>query len=180
MIPQIAHACIIADYQERLESSIQPSPDIFLWGTAKKSTNSHYLEQIGKKVTHLGLDRDELSVLDVTDEEFASMWPERPDVTDTWPMAMLAKEKDGTGSKDLTIMREITRRHLLSFMMPPSSSAFLFLVSIGREAISATNRLSSIRRFIALAGKVTLVGMDIYSLVNTLGILLQWYGQNRD
>jgi hypothetical protein len=118
--------------------------------------------------------------LDVTDEEFASMWPERPDVTDTWPMAMLAKEKDGTGSKDLTIMREITRRHLLSFMMPPSSSAFLFLVSIGREAISATTRLSSIRRFIALAGKVTLVGMDIYSVVNTLGILLQWYGQNRD
>lgn len=51
-------------------------------------------------------------------------------------------------------------------MIPSSSSAFLFLVPIGREAIGATKRLASIRRFIALAGKVTLVGMDVYSVVD--------------
>lgn len=55
---------------------------------------------------------------------------------------------------------------MLSFRMPSSFSAFLFLVPISGEAISATNRLTSIRRFMALAVKVTPVGIDIYFVVD--------------
>ncbi|KAJ5963297.1 uncharacterized protein N7479_003173 [Penicillium vulpinum] len=107
MTPQIARACINANYQE-LFDSLNAKPDIFLWRAAEESPNSHYLEQIQEKARELGLDRYELSTLDEPIEEFASMWPFRPDVTDTWPMAMLANEMKSTASLGLTVVREIT------------------------------------------------------------------------
>ena len=36
------------------------------------------------------------------------MWPERPDVTDTWPMAVLAQEIDPMIQEDLVLVRDIT------------------------------------------------------------------------
>ncbi|OQE18517.1 hypothetical protein PENFLA_c021G02635 [Penicillium flavigenum] len=119
---------------------------------------------------------DELSVLDVPDEEFASMWPKRPDVTDTWPMVMLAKEMDGTGYKDLTIVHEITIDQI-GFepecdAMPSAVERFRLNVCLADPSIRPSPSFEIldlgeiIRRFIALAVKVTLVGMDIYSVVN--------------
>lgn len=112
MTPQIARACINANYQA-LFDGLNATPDIFLWRAAEKSTNSHYLEHIEQKATELALDRGELSELDVPDEEFISMWPARPDLTDTWPMAVLAQEIDAIGLRgDLTIVRELTIDHI--------------------------------------------------------------------
>lgn len=93
MTPQIARACVNTNYQD-LFNSLNATPDIFLWRAAEKSRNSHYIEKIEQKATELRLDRREFSGLDVPIEEFASMWPERPGVTDTWPMAVPAQEID--------------------------------------------------------------------------------------
>ncbi|OQE36002.1 hypothetical protein PENCOP_c012G08868 [Penicillium coprophilum] len=107
MTPQIARACINANYQE-LYDSLDVTPDIFIWRAAEESTNGHYLQQIEQKAMELGLDQAELSVTDVSDPEFAYMWPQRPDVTDTWPMAVLTQEIYSAVSQDLTVVREIT------------------------------------------------------------------------
>jgi hypothetical protein len=110
MTPQIARACINANYQD-LFDSLNAVPDVFLWRDAEKATNKHYLEQIEQKATELGLDKYKLSVYDpITEstEGIASMWPRRPDVTDMWPMAMLEQEMRGTGCQDLNLMREMT------------------------------------------------------------------------
>lgn len=107
MTPQIARACINANYQD-LFNSLNSTPGIFLWRAAEKSRNSHYLEKIEQKETELGLDRSEFSELDVPIEEFASMWPERPDVTDTWPIAVLDQEIDPMFQEDLVLVRDIT------------------------------------------------------------------------
>ncbi|KAJ5870984.1 hypothetical protein N7455_005925 [Penicillium solitum] len=107
MTPQITRACMNANYQD-LFNSLNATPDIFLWRTAEKSRNSHYLEKIEQKATELGLDRREFSDLDLPIEEFASMWPERPDVTDTWPMAVLGQEIDPMIQEDLVLVRDIT------------------------------------------------------------------------
>ncbi|KAJ5214661.1 hypothetical protein N7449_001830 [Penicillium cf. viridicatum] len=45
-------------------------------------------------------------------------------------------------------------------------SALLSLIPIGSEIIGAVNGLASIGRFIALVGEASLVGMDIYSIVD--------------
>jgi hypothetical protein len=110
MAPQIACTCINANYQD-LFDSLSAIPDTFLWRDAEKSTNSHYLEQIEQKATELGLDRHKLSVHDSLTEStegIASMWPDRPDVTDLWSMAMLDQEMRGIGFQDLTLVREMT------------------------------------------------------------------------
>lgn len=71
--------------------------------------NSHYLEQIEKKATQLGFVLDKLSAMNVPNEEFSSIWPNKPDMTDTWPMAVLAQEMDDTElQEDLTILHERT------------------------------------------------------------------------
>ncbi|KAJ6179112.1 hypothetical protein N7519_009573 [Penicillium mononematosum] len=91
---------------------------------------------------------------------------------------------DGTGSKDLTIVHEITidqigfepegvaipsavERFLLHVCLTEPSirpSPPFEILDLGEiESIGATNRLASIRRFIALAVKVTLV---CYSVVD--------------
>lgn len=107
MTPQIARACINADYQN-LFDNLNATPDIWLWQDTEKATNSHYLEQIEQKATELGLDQEKLSVQDPPDPGFAYMWPDKPDVTDTWPMAVLAEEMSSVGSQIFTLMREST------------------------------------------------------------------------
>jgi hypothetical protein len=110
MTPQIARACINANYQD-LFDSLDPTPDIFLWVDAEKVPNTYYLKQIEQKAMELGLDRFELSVFDSSTEcpeHMASIWPQRPDVTEMWPMAVLAQEMFGTGYHDLNITREMT------------------------------------------------------------------------
>lgn len=83
-------------------------PRIYSFGGLPRSRNSHYLEKIEQKATELGLDRREFSDLDLPIEEFASMRPERPDVTDTWPMAVLAQEIDPMIQEDLVLVPDIT------------------------------------------------------------------------
>lgn len=107
MTPQIACACITANYQG-LFNSLNATPYIFLWRAGERSRNSHYLEKIEQKATDLELDRREFSDLGLPIEEFESMWPERPDVTDTWPMAVLAQEIDPMIKEDLVLVRDIT------------------------------------------------------------------------
>jgi hypothetical protein len=110
MTPQVARSCIKANYQD-LFDALNTTPDIFLWRDAKKVSNTHYLEQIEQKVMELGLDRFELSVFDSETEcpmHMASTWPFRLDVTEMWPMAMLAQEMTATGYQDLKLVREMT------------------------------------------------------------------------
>ncbi|KAL4897128.1 hypothetical protein BDV59DRAFT_85087 [Aspergillus ambiguus] len=45
-------------------------------------------------------------------------------------------------------------------------SAFLLLVPIGGEIVSAISRFATVGRFVALAGEAALTGVDIYSVVN--------------
>ncbi|CAI7571068.1 unnamed protein product [Penicillium crustosum] len=89
-------------------TDLNATPYIFLWRAGERSRNSHYLEKIEQKATDLELDRREFSDLGLPIEEFESMWPERPDVTDTWPMAVLAQEIDPMIKEDLVLVRDIT------------------------------------------------------------------------
>ncbi|OKP13088.1 hypothetical protein PENSUB_1188 [Penicillium subrubescens] len=110
MTPQIARACINANYQD-LFDSLDATPDIFLWVDAEKVPNTYYLKQIEQKAMELGLDRFELSVFDSSTEcpeHMAYFWPQRPDVTEMWPMALLAQEMVGIGYHDLNLVREVT------------------------------------------------------------------------
>jgi hypothetical protein len=113
MVPQIARACIHANYEE-LFDSLDPIPDAGLWTDAEKSNNTHYLQRLDRKAVELGIDRDTVYVRYTEEEEPQPdhTWPEIQDVTDTSHMSVLAQEIERNGTQDLLLLRELTPMHV--------------------------------------------------------------------
>ncbi|KAJ5168365.1 uncharacterized protein N7482_003959 [Penicillium canariense] len=95
MKPQIARACMHADYQV-LFDELNPTPDVWLWLEAERCENTCYLGRIEHAASELGIDLDALCVTPTP----------HPDVTEKecWPMRILQQEmrpQDGSQSHTL-------------------------------------------------------------------------------
>ncbi|KAJ5151351.1 uncharacterized protein N7482_010603 [Penicillium canariense] len=87
MIPQIARACMHADYQD-LFDELNPTPDVGLWIDAEHCANPYYREKTQQAASEQGINLDALCVA-----------PSRePDIRepDFWCMGMLQQEMEPT------------------------------------------------------------------------------------
>jgi hypothetical protein len=57
MIPQVAHACIVADYAY-LYDSLAVKPNKILWREAQYTANKHYVQDLERRAKDLGIDID--------------------------------------------------------------------------------------------------------------------------
>ncbi|KAL5362441.1 hypothetical protein BJX96DRAFT_153939 [Aspergillus floccosus] len=105
MIPQIARACMHADYQD-LFDELDPAPDVGLWRDAKHCTNKYYLERIENVASEQGIDLNALCASRLR----------KPDVVehDYWTTRMLQQEMEPTwdGTQSNNLERAITLDHI--------------------------------------------------------------------